>query len=155
MMNALLADDGATVPCRLIYPQTKWTICPNCKINPVTGKSSGEYNGTGPKPFTKAPCPVCQGEGKSSVPETEDIYLMVIWDYKKWFPIGFNLQTPEGYVQTVSNITTMPKLKRAEKIILNTNIEEYVRHSFSREGEPNPCGCCVSDDVFIITMWKR
>jgi hypothetical protein len=155
VMNAFLAEDGATVPCRLIYPETKLVICPNCEINPVTGKSSGVYKTGGPKPFTKGPCPVCQGLGKKAEEVDETVYLCVIWDYKKWLPMPFPIHTPEGYVQTLSNLTLLPKIKRAKEIVLNSNIEEYVVHRFTRDGEPNPCGCCVGDETFIVTMWKR
>lgn len=155
MINAMLAEDGVTVPCQLIYPNTLWVKCPNCVINPVTGKSSGVYNGTGPIPFTKAPCPVCYGEGKKPDENTETIYMAIIWNYRKWLPTAIPIPTPEGYIQSICHINLLPKLKRADSIIVNTNISEHVKHRFIREGEPNPAGDCFQKDVFITTMWKR
>ena len=42
MIDALLEDAALTVPCQLTYEGTKWTLCPNCLLSPVTSKSS--YN---------------------------------------------------------------------------------------------------------------
>lgn len=154
-MDALLGDEGTTVPCRLVYGGTSFTICPNCIINNVTKKSSGTYKDGGPTPFTQGLCPVCYGEGKKENTSTEDIYLMVVWNYKKWLPMAAKIATPEGYIQTVSKEESLPKLKRAKEIIVNTKVEDYVRHRFVREGEPQPCGCCLGEETVILTLWKR
>lgn len=156
IINAMLEDKSMTVPCRLVYETSKLETCPNCKINPVNGKSSGVYNGTGPISFTQGQCPYCFGEGKKKSKPTEDLYLLVIWDFKQFWPSGLNIQTGETAVQTMCNIDLMPKLKRASQIIINTDIEDYVRHTFSRASEPQLCGCCISgDEAFIFTNWKK
>lgn len=152
-VKALLASDGITVPCRLIYPGVI-TLCPNCEINPVNNKSKGIYKSGGPVPFNNGVCPHCAGEGKKETPSVEVIYLCLSWDYKDWKKLGFNLETPEGHCLSLCNIDLMPKIKRAKEIILNTNDEEYVKRRFTRVGEPNPCGCCVGDTTFIATLWK-
>lgn len=160
-MKALLSETGATVPCKLIYPGTI-QICTNCELNPMTQRSSGVYKTGGPVPFIKGQCPYCAGEGKREVnPDPETIYLMVVWSYKEWTKFGFNIQNPDGKALSLSDITTLPKIKRAKEIIFNSNVEDYVRHTFRRIGEPNPCGCCVADpddpvgEMFIGTMWER
>lgn len=156
MINAMLEDEAMTTPCRLIYESSKTEICPNCNINPVSGKSSGVYNGSGPISFIQGKCPVCLGEGKKILRPTEDLYLLAIWDMKKFWPSNLNIQTGEVYVQTMCNISLMPKLKRAREIIVNTRIEDYVRHTFIRANEPELCGCCLnSTDAFIFTNWRR
>ncbi len=154
-VNALLEDTAATVPCKLIYSSGKYESCPNCLINPVTGKSSGVYNGSGPISFSTNQCPYCLGVGKKEVKEEEEIYLMVVWDSKKWMQMASTIQNPEGFVQTFCNIDKMPKLKRAKEIYINTNIDNYIHAKYVRNGEPEPCGCCVGDEAFIVTMWKK
>lgn len=42
-------------------PKTK---CPNCKWDQTNSCSTGEYNGTGPKPFDSQTCPVCENKGE-------------------------------------------------------------------------------------------
>ena len=78
---------------------------------------------------------------------------MVIWDMKSWIDIGVNVHTPEGYVQTISHIDTLPKIKKAKDITVNTNIEKYAKHKYIRHGEPAPIG--LGRDSFLVTMWKR
>lgn len=153
-MNYLFSEEGATTPCRLIYATSSKVVCPNCNLNPVTGKSGGVYNGTGPTPFSNTRCPVCNGQGIKEVPVTEVIYMMVIWDVKKFSP-PIIIEGDDVYVQTWCNISLMPKLKRTKEIVVNTRVEDYVRHTFSKASEPQLCGCCISEDAFISTLWKR
>lgn len=154
-INALLEEGGATVPCKLIYSSGKYELCPNCLINPVTGKSNGVYNGSGPNPFTNNKCPYCLGIGKKELIEDETIYLMVVWDSKKWMQMASTIQTPEGGVQTFCNIDKMPQIKRAKEIYINTDIDDYVHARYIRNGEPEPVGCCIGDEAFMVTMWKK
>lgn len=154
-MNALLEDTGATVPCKLIYSSGKYETCPNCIINPVSNQSGGVYNGSGPNPFTAGRCPYCLGAGRKEIVADETIYLMVIWDSKKWMKMASNIQNPDEYVQTFSNIDKMPKLKRAKEIYINVNIDGYSHQKYVRDGEPENCGCCLGDEAFITTMWKK
>lgn len=153
-VNAMLASDGMTVLCTLVYP-SKIESCPNCEINPATKRSAGIYKSGGPLPFDGGLCGYCSGEGKKETPQTEPVYLLIVWDYKEWMKAGFHVQNPAGYAMSLSNIDLLPKIKRAKEIILKSDIEVYTRHRFAREGEPNPLGCCVGDEAFIATLWKR
>ena len=40
MIDSLLEDDALTVPCRLTYEGTKFTLCTNCVPNPISGRST-------------------------------------------------------------------------------------------------------------------
>ena len=84
---------------------------------------------------------------------TESMYLMPVWDYKQWINFNISIQSPEGFVQTFSKYSTLPKLKRAQEIIIDTNLQPSVKHKFKRYGEPNPAGLANSE--FIVTMWQR
>jgi len=152
MIDALLEDEALTVPCRLIYEGTKFTLCPNCIVSPITGRSAGLYNGSGPHSFTTGSCPVCNGVGRINDQQTEDLYLCVLWNYKDW--IGdIAVNTPDGYVQTISKIDTLDSIKRANKILINTDLQTYVKHYFTRSGEPTPVG--LGSDAYIFTMWRK
>jgi aminopeptidase C len=81
---------------------------------------------------------------------------MVLWNYKDW--VGWNgipdqSMTPFGQCQTLSKMSTISNIKNAQEIILNTDIEKYVKHRFQRISEPNPIG--FGADSYIVVMWKR
>jgi len=156
-IDALLEQGACTVPCRVSYGITKWTECPNCIFNPNTKRSSNKYKSGGSIPFNTGICPYCKGEGRLPDSQTDTIYLLPVWNYKEWMPISsvhkILLQTPEGYVQTLSKMATIATLKRAKDIIIDTNIEDHVRQKFTRYGEPEPCG--LGRSSYIATMWQK
>jgi hypothetical protein len=96
---------------------------------------------------------MCEGTGQRPVTTTETINLMVVWQYKDWIDIGAEIRSPEGMVQTISSIDTLPKIKKANSIVIDTDIEGYARHEFTRAGEPTPAG--LGRDNFIVTIWER
>ena len=152
-ISAFLDDAALTVPCTLIYGG-KFSTCANCIYDPIGRKSANRYLSGGPIPFNNGQiCPLCHGVGKLMTETTESMYLMPIWDYKQWINFDINLQSPEGLVQTFSKYVTLPKIKRAQEIIIDTGLQPSVRHRFKRDGEPNPAG--LADSEFIVTMWKR
>lgn len=155
MIDALLEDTALTVPCKLIYGNTKFTECDNCILDVLSKKSANIYRVGGPIPFTSGqPCPRCDSVGFIPVESfDEDVYMGVIWDYKKWIGFDSRIRSPEGLVQTLTKITLLPKIKRAKEVIFNTDIEGYKHHRFIREGEPTPLGW--GNDSYIITMWKN
>lgn len=155
MITALLEDAALTLPCQFIYGVTKYTSCTNCVYNAATGKSSNIYLSGGAVPFNHGTCPVCNGEGKLSVTTTEnDIYMAIIYDHKKWLPMkGTGVLTPENYMQSISSITLLPKIMKVKEIIVNTDIDDYVKQRFILNGQPQPAG--LGADDFVVTMWKR
>jgi hypothetical protein len=152
-IDSLLEQTALTLPCRLIYSGTKFIKCSNCQFNSVTGKSNNIYMPGGPISFSHGVCPYCNGNGKIPDEDTEVIYLMVIWDYRKFIPIGSVIANPQGSIQTVCSVNHITKLKKAKEIIVDTNIERFVRHKFMRDSEPNPAG--FGSDDYIVTLWKR
>lgn len=153
-IDALLRSDGLSLPCRFIYGGTKYINCPNCLFNSITGKSSNIYTAGGPVPFSQGICPYCNGEGKVlQEATTSPVYMLVIWDYKKWIPMAVPVESPEGMIQTITTKDVLPEIKKAKELVVDTNIEAFVRHRFIREGEPNPAGFGASD--YVITLWKR
>ena len=157
MIDALLEDGSLVVPCRLIFGDTKWTDCPNCKFNSVTGRSANIYEPGGPIPFNQGVCPYCGGLGRTPTADTtSSVNYIVLWDYKSWFNWnGSNegSRSPKGLLQTMSAISTITDIKKAKEIVINTDIEKYTTHRFTRDGEPNPCG--FGSSAYIFTMWKK
>ena len=155
-IDALLEDSALTVPCQLIFTNTSFTDCPNCLYDSMSGRSSNIYNSTGPIPFANGNCPYCHGIGTTATDNTKPIHLMVIWNYRDWIGwngIPDNSMTPFGQVQTLSKLSTLSDIKSAQEIILDTDIQRYVKHRFQRAGEPNPVG--LGADSYIATIWKR
>ena len=145
---------GCNVPCQLIYGNTLFTDCPNCIYDSLSGRSSGRYEAGGPIPFYSGTCPYCNGIGRIPTESTDTINLCPIYDYRSWVPtINSNVNSPYGYVQTLSLFSTYSTLQRAKEIIINTDITSTVKARFERNGEPQSCG--MGSSSFIATMWKR
>jgi len=153
LIDALLEDDAATVECTLIFSDTKFTECTNCYINNVTGKSSGRYKAGGPIPFTNGQCPYCYGVGKISAESTSGLWLLPIWDSKKWILNDPALNVAEINVQTMSKITTLPSLIKCTRLKIDDKIEGHGIGEFTRIGNPQPLG--FGDSNWIIISWKR
>ena len=137
-------------PCKIYYPTIEYTTCTNC-----TGSNLGNR---GPNPFINGGnhtgnCPVCSGEKKIPVENSEEIDISIIWDYKKFKSLASAVQAADGEVQTVSNIDIVKKLKNADYIIFNTDIDSGNSHKFRRDGEPTPIG--LGADRYILVDWKR
>lgn len=145
---------GCQRPCRLIYRGSKFEDCPNCVYDPIGRKSSNRYESGGPMPFGVGICPMCQGTGKIESLITTDIDLCPIWDHRSWIPqLSKVVNTPEGYVMTMSAITTYDELKEAAEVIIDTDAENYSRNKYVRHSEPEICGFGRADFVFVL--WKR
>tara|TARA_R110002074_G_scaffold388868_1_gene571821 strand:+ start:1712 stop:2884 length:1173 start_codon:yes stop_codon:yes gene_type:complete len=43
MMDILVSNSGLAVPCSLVHEDPTGSGCPNCEINPVTGRSTSRY----------------------------------------------------------------------------------------------------------------
>ena len=152
MIDALLEDAALTVPCQLTYEGTKWTLCSNCLLSPITGKSTGQYNGTGPVNFTYGICPVCGGIGRIADKQTDTFYMCVLWDYKSLIG-NIKVDSPDGFVQTISKINLLDNIKRANEILIDTNIKAYEKNVFQKYGESDYLGLGASS--YIATMWER
>jgi len=145
---------GCAVPCQLIFGSTKFVDCANCIFDPIGNKSSNRYQSGGPVAFTVGVCPMCYGVGKIPDQKTENINLCPIYDYKGWIPnITSAVDSPFGYVQTLSVFSTYDSLVQAKEVLINTDTNSEVKARFERNGEPQPCG--IGSSSFLATMWKR
>lgn len=159
MIDAVLADDGCTTECILIFDNLDCIYCQNCVFNSVNQSSAGKYNGTGPVPFgTGMICPVCAGVGKINVQDTqEEINLAVIFDSKKFYGFGKriaeeNVQLAKGFAQTMCRIELYNHIKKAKEAVLNSIMESYSHNRYKRAGEPEALG--FGTPQYIVTTWQ-
>lgn len=150
-IDSLLENTALTVPCLLKYGRTKFEDCPNCLWDNIGGKSSNRYQTGGPIPFTHGICPYCDGAGRLSSEETEEIYLMPIWSSKDWYPISqTSVNMADIAAQTMSKIDAYEKIIRAQSIIIDTSLP--FQQEFIRLGRPEILG--LGDSTHILTSWK-
>jgi hypothetical protein len=155
-INALLEDTALTVPCKLVFENSKLEDCPNCLYDPMRQKSSNQYQAGGPIPFVNGQiCPYCSGAGSLSFSSEEILYLGIIK------PVFFgmdqlelnNVNYIDGKIQSLCSINFYAKIKNASYIIVDTNLSDLTLSKFVRERDPIPVG--YGDNSFIITTWKN
>lgn len=155
MIQALLENTALTVPCKIVFENTKLEDCPNCIYDTLSRRSSNQYQTGGPIPFVNGQiCPYCSGAGSLSYSKDEIIYLGIIK------PVFFgispleleNVNFIDGKIQTLSEIIHYPKLKNASHIIVDTNITDLTINKYVRYRDPIPVG--FGDNSFIITTWQ-
>lgn len=152
---SLLQDGALTVPCTLIYENTKLTKCPNCVYDSITKKSSNRYEVGGPILFISGQiCPYCNGLGSLSFKKEEAISLGII---KPVFfgasDLGIDgVNFVDGMIQSLCTIDLYAKIKNASSIIIDTNLLNIANSKFIRHKDPVPVG--FGDNSFIITTWQ-
>lgn len=145
---------ACSVTCTVTFGITLWTDCSNCTFDAIGNKSANRYQTGGPAPFTVGQCPMCAGAGKIPDEQTASISLAPVYDYKSWIPgLASNVQSPNGFVQTISVFSTYDTLRQAKEVIMDTAIDSSTRARFEKHREPEPCGMGASS--FVLTMWKR
>lgn len=154
-IDALLENNALTVPCSIFYNTPNDTICNNCLFDPINNRSLNIYNNTGPAPFPEnGICSICNGYGKVEKSKSEIVYLAVIFDSKYWFNWGHKtVNVADGMVQTICKIELLPKIRNAQYMKIDTNVQSYGDHSYALAGDPSPCG--LGSNKYIITMWSR
>jgi hypothetical protein len=69
-IDGLLSANGLAVPCSIVFEDPKGEECPNCYINPVTGRSSCKYTQQLAETNTTTAAPI--------LPNRSDIYILLI-----------------------------------------------------------------------------
>ena len=154
-IDALLANTALSVPCVLNYATSNISLCSNCLYDPISQRSLNRYNQTGQAPFAdNSICPVCNGYGTIDTAKSETVYLGVIFDSKYWLKWSSNsVNIADGSVQTICNISLLPKIKNAQNMTMDKNISAYGNYTYVTAGDPQPAG--LGDNRYIITMWSR
>lgn len=139
-LSDALIDGETGHSCRLYYPAYP-TECDNCLLDPRTGKSSNIYKAGGPIPFQNFTiCPRCGGSGRSSTKSTENVKLRIYWEPRDWIDIGVKFNVAYGICMTIGYMTDLPKIEKAQQILLNADLAPIRRWLCTRAGEAVPHG---------------
>lgn len=153
-IDELIRSSSLSLPCKLIYEGSSFTECINCDIDPVSHKSSNIYKVGGPLEFANGQiCPYCRGLGGiyNQAYDTKD--LLVVFDYKYWTNFNSKIQNPEGLIQTISKLEDYPQIQECNKLIVDTNIQNYTNSYYQRNSEPQPAG--LGNSSYFFTYWKK
>jgi hypothetical protein len=142
--------------CKIVVEGDK-AQCPNCLFDSSAEKSAGVYNGTGPRTFTRPPCPICGGTGYD--PTTSEAVII------KKFSIRRNVRPSEVLVPgqitkaiTIARIkgyvTDIPSLANMKYIILDYLNEKYTTERYVKLTDPSPTGNLVAGRYFIMYLQK-
>lgn len=152
-IDTMIAELGKD--CLLVFDSGE-AQCPNCIYDSARKASSGTYNGTGPKPFSRPPCPVCHGAG-TVVPEptTRVVRFLIDWQPKPWqFVDTTAIKVPQGMVQTKGYVEEMDSVLQAKYMVVDYQHATFINNRFRLWGEPLPQGNIVSNRYFLA-LWTR
>lgn len=153
-IDELLRSNSLSLPCKLIYEGSSFNECINCNLDPISHKSSNTYKSGGPISFADGQiCPYCRGLGGQYVQAYDIKNLLVIFDYKYWVNFNSKVHSPDGLVQTISKLEDYSIIKDCNKIIIDTNIQDYTQSYFQRNSEPQPAG--FGESSYFFTYWKK
>lgn len=156
-IDALLEEAALTVPCKLVFDNTRQQECPNCIYDSISKKSSNQYKIGGPILFIDGQiCPYCAGIGGTTFSSEETIYLGIIKPafFGSQDELGLNnINYVEGKIQSLCSINFYAKIKNASYIIIDTNLEDIALNKYIRDKDPVPVG--FGDNSYIITTWSN
>lgn len=156
-IDALISQQGLALPCYILYSNTNPQTCPNCVFDPISNRSLNMYNGTGAYSFPdNGICPVCNGLGFDSVNKQEAVSLTVLFDSKYWFNWNSKsnaIRVPDGSIQTICKTDLLPKIRNADKILIDASKTKYGSYFYTRGNDPELAG--LGDTSYIFTIWHR
>lgn len=154
-IHRMFGENGLSRPCKLVSKDSKKTLCPNCQIDPINGKSSGRYKPGGPVNFPYGQlCPICNGVGFvfDTTGNEVAIDLLVIYDYRKFFSFNTNVNIPEGTIQIIAKFQDLKKLQKANTLIVDTDGGYIPNNEYEPVSQPQPIG--LGDSDFLFMYWK-
>jgi len=153
-IDELLRSGSLSLPCKLIYENSAFTECINCYIDPISHKSSNRYKSGGPIVFSDGQiCPYCRGLGGVYEQAYDVKDFLVLFDYKYWVNFNSKVHSPDGLVQTISKLEDYPKIKNCNKLIVDTDIQNYTESYYQRNSDPQPAG--FGESSYFFTYWKK
>jgi hypothetical protein len=122
--------------CTLVYPGI-FVECPNCIYDPIGQKSTNIWKHGGPAPFSSGACPVCGGTGGYRETEPiETIKVTVNWSPQAYIFMPGNIRVPANSFLVRGYLTDAPKLKQANQIILQADLDGLVHYRCRLYAEP-------------------
>lgn len=140
--------------CTLYYPPRAMP-CTNCVPGPGNAPSVRWRSG-GPTPFPDGSlCPLCNGKNQLFEEITEPIKMLCAWSPKDWYvPAARNVQVPEGRIQTKGFMADLPKVLRAQQMVVESALTPYLKCRFRLAGEPiDPSN--IVQGQFFVALWDR
>lgn len=148
-------EGGLGKHCLLVYPP-RYVTC-DCQRDAVGNKPSarGPNGAPAPFPYLKG-CPACNGEGRKATQATEDVVLKCAWDARKFSLPVPNLQArlPYSVVQTKGYLSDVPKLMKADHILINLPIAPFLRQTFKMVGTPGDPSNIVQAR-YCFALWEQ
>lgn len=153
-IDELLRSNSLSLPCKLIYEGSSFDECSNCYIDPISHKSGNRYKSGGPIVFADGQiCPYCRGLGGTYNEAYDLLDMLVVLDYKYWVNFNSKVHSPDGLIQTITKLSDYAKIKKCNKLIVDTNITNYTENYFQRNSEPQPAG--LGESSYFFTFWKK
>lgn len=140
--------------CTLYYPARPYP-CSNCLPGPGN-RPSVRWRTGGPMPFQDGTlCPMCNGKNQLFEEKTEVITMLCAWTPKEWFlKPPPNVRVPDNQIQTKGFIADMPKVLKADSMVVEAAVGPYKHYRFKLSGEPIDPSNIVQGQFFVAT-WDR
>ena len=117
-------------------------------------KSSNIYKVGGPQSFpANSLCPRCNGVGRLQEPVSEVIRMRVYWERRSWVNIGIKIANPDGVAMCIGYFRDLPKLERANVVLLQSDLKGTKVYECVREGEGRPHG--MRKNRYFIQYMRR
>lgn len=148
-----------TRPAILVYPEKK-EQCPNCYLDTMgtRTRSVSYYRSGGPYPFERGmPCPYCNGKGYKAIEVSEEVSVRIYYDRKSWVQIAIPVNIPDGAIQTICDMTDLPKIEKCKYMIPQYDgIQNYDSNArYERDGVSHPQGFKQNPTKYAVTFWNR
>lgn len=144
-MDTFLENDNFSRLCTIVYPSTR-IPCGQCNVG-----SPNVYSHGGPALFGNENCTECGGRGYKESEVTDSIRLRIYWNKKNWILGGAGV-IGSASVQVIGYISDLPKLIRADSVILvSENHESETTYRIS--GEPFYHG--FGKNRYFVTYLER
>lgn len=140
--------------CTLYYP-SRSSPCPNCLPGPGN-RPTVRWRTGGPIPFQDGSlCPMCNGKNQLFEDQSEKITMLCAWTPKEWFlKPSSNVRIPDNQIQTKGFIGDLPKVARADSMVVESAIGAYKHYRFKLASEPIDPSNIVQVKFFVAT-WER
>jgi hypothetical protein len=150
------ADGGLGKTCLLVYPP-RLVPCGNCVPDPFSGTSSSRPRAGAPNKFLPGQtCPMCGGKGNIEQEVSEQLTLKCNWDIRSFIKLikNLDLRVPYSILETKGFMTDLPKVLKANYIVVNLPIAPFIRQRFKMIGEPGDPSNIIQGRYFVA-IWER
>lgn len=153
--DALINELG--VNCKLLYPP-RIVQAPNTQLNMIGGKSNNRFSTGGPMSSNLPGSEFTGGTGVQQEELSEIIKLRVYNDASnsrifRDFIQRANVQVADGSILIIGFIYDFPKIQRANKIIVNSDLQNYTTWEYEKATQPLPWGLKL--DRYFACILKR